>query len=329
MRLVSTLQDNDSVVSYSQVRAKQLRLKRNGEPYLRLVLGDRSGRIESKIWDRVEELHKEIQAGDFVKYQGVVQTYNGRRQMVINQIRKVRPEDSEAGFNPTELIPSTEYDIDEMWESLYALVLEHTSRPSIKQLLTQILDAHEEEIKSYPAGMEVHHGYRGGFLEHVLSVLKSALFFAGHYPDLDKDLLIAGAVLHDIGKLEELSGPDNPVYTTRGQLIGHVVMGFELVRKEAARIPEFPPTLLTLLEHLILSHQGQLEWGSPQPPKLPEALILHYLDDLDAKVNRFSQVLKEDPGDLDFTAYDRLLGRAVFKGGYDEPSSRRANPDDA
>ena len=319
MRLVSTLQDNDSVTSYSQVRTKQLRLKRNGEPYLRLVLGDRSGRIETKIWDQVEKLQEEIQEGDFVKYQGVVESYNGRKQMVINKIRKVLPEDSESGFTPTELIPSSEYDVDEMWRNLNSLVVEHTSRPPIKQLLTQVLNAHEEEIKSYPAGMEIHHNYRGGFLEHVLSVLKGALFFADHYPNLDKDLLIAGAILHDIGKLEELGRPDNPVYTTRGQLIGHVVMGFELVRTEAARIPEFPPTLLMLLEHLILSHQGQLEWGSPQPPKLPEALALHYLDDLDAKLNRFSQVLKEDPGDSDFTAFDRYLGRAVFKGEYDGP----------
>ena len=287
---------------------------------MRLVLGDRSGRIESKVWDRVEELQTELQEGDFVKYRGIVQTYNGRKQMVINQIRKVLPEDSESGFDSTELVPSTEYDIDEMWENLCSLVGEHTSRPAIKQLLTQVLDAHEEEMRNFPAGLEIHHNYRGGFLEHVLSILKGALFFADHYPGVDKDLLIAGALLHDIGKLEELSRPDNPMYTTRGQLIGHVVMGFELVRKEAARIPEFPPTLLTLLEHLILSHQGQLEWGSPQPPKLPEALILHYLDDLDAKINRFSRVLKEDPGDSDFTAFDRYLGRAVFKGNYDEPS---------
>jgi 3'-5' exoribonuclease len=295
-------------------------LKRNGEPYLRLVLGDRSGRIEGKIWDGVDALQKEIQEGDLVKYQGVVQAYNGRNQMIIHKIRKVLPEDSESGFDETELIPSTEYDVDEMWESLCSLVAEHTSRPSIKQLLTQVLDGHEEEIKSYPAAMEIHHGYRGGFLEHVLSVLKGALFFAGHYPDLDKDLLIAGAILHDIGKLEELSGPDNPAYTTRGHLIGHVVMGFDLVRQEAARIPEFPPTLLMLLEHLILSHQGQLEWGSPQQPKLPEALLLHYLDDLDAKINRFRRILKEDPSDSDFTAYDRFLGRAVFKGDYEDPS---------
>ena len=320
MRLVSTLQDNDAVISYSQIRTIQVRMKRNGEPYLRLVLGDRSGRIESKVWDRVDELQKELQVGDFVKYQGLVQAYNGRNQMVIHKIRKVLPEDSDSGFDETELIPSTEYDIDEMWESLCSLVVEHVSRPPIKQLLTHIMEVHEEEIKSYPAGMEIHHAYRGGFLEHVLSVLKGALFFAGHYPDLDKDLLIAGAILHDIGKLEELSGPDNPTYSTRGQLVGHVVMGFDLVRQEAARIPEFPPTLLTLLEHLILSHQGQLEWGSPQPPKLPEALILHYLDDLDAKVNRFGRVLKEDPGDSDFTAFDRFLGRAVFKGDYEEPS---------
>jgi 3'-5' exoribonuclease len=148
----------------------------------------------------------------------------------------------------------------------------------------------------------------------VIAVLESVLFFSRKYPDLDKDLLIAGAVLHDIGKLEELGSPENPAYTTRGRLIGHVVMGAVLVRAEASQITDFPTTLLTQIEHLILSHQGQLEWGSPKKPQTMEALILHYVDDLDAKLNRFHQIVRDDPGDSDFTSFDRYLGRTVFKG---------------
>lgn len=324
MKFIKNLQENESVTSYCQVRSKQAKLKKNGELYLRLVLGDSSGRIEGKLWENIEEVQEGIQAGDFVKYQGVVQVYNGSKQLILKRIRKALQErDSEDDFDVEDLIPCTEYDIEEMWQKLHSLVLQQTSRPCIVQLLTNVLNDNEEQIKSYPAGVEIHHDYWGGFLEHVLSVVESALFFADKYPDLDKDLLIAGAVLHDIGKLEELSGAQNPSYTARGRLIGHVVMGRDLLRREAARIPEFPERLLMLLEHLILSHQGQLEWGSPRRPKLPEALILHYIDDLDAKLNRLCRVRKEDPGDSDFTAFDRYLGRVVFKGKYDEPSEHQ------
>ena len=177
MKFIKHLQENESVTSFCQVRSKQAKLKKNGEPYLRLVLGDRSGRIESKIWENIEEIQEGIQAGDFVKYQGVVQVYNGSKQLILKQIRKALPErDSESGFDVGDLIPCTEYDIEEMWQKLRSLVLGQTSRPCIVQLLSNVLDANEEQMKSYPAGVEIHHDYWGGFLEHVLSVLESALF---------------------------------------------------------------------------------------------------------------------------------------------------------
>jgi 3'-5' exoribonuclease len=314
MKLISDLEVNQAVTSYSQVQRKQVRLKRNGEPYLRLLLRDKSGQIESKVWDNVEECDRQIQEGDFVKYQGLVQIYNGNKQLIVEKIRQAVPEDRMSGFDEGEMIPRSEYDIDGMWQKLCSLVIEHASRPCLRELLNNVLKKNEEKIKSYPAGVEIHHNYWGGFLEHVLSVLESALFFSDKYPALDKDLLVAGAVLHDIGKLEELSTPHNPTYTVRGQLIGHVVMGRDLVRREASCIPEFPVDLLTQLEHLILSHQGQPEWGSPKRPQTREALILHYIDDLDAKLNRFYRVMKQDQGDSDFTPFDRYLGRAVFKG---------------
>ncbi|MDA2929566.1 3'-5' exoribonuclease YhaM family protein [Acidobacteria bacterium AH-259-O06] len=317
MRFIKDLQEGEFVISYSQVRSKEIRLKRNGDPYLRLVFSDSTGRIEGKMWENIEGCQKEIHEGDFVKYQGAVQIYNGSKELIVQQIRRTISQDCGNGFNLRDLIACTEHDIEEMWRRLRSLVLEHTTRPCILQLLNNVLDGNEEQIKSYPAGVEIHHNYWGGFLEHGLSVLESALFFADKYPDLDKDLLIAGAILHDIGKLEELSRPYSPSYTARGQLIGHVVLGCNLLRSEAARIPEFPANLLLLLEHLILSHQGQLEWGSPKRPKIPEALILHYIDDLDAKMNRFSLVLKEDREDSDFTQFDRYLGRAIFKGDYE------------
>ena len=313
MKLIKALEVNQTVTSYAQIRTKQLRLKRNGEPYLWLVLRDRSGQLETKIWNNVEDCDGRINEGDHVKYQGLVQDYKGAKQLVVEKIRKTIPEDRVSGFDENQIIPRTEHDVEKMWTRLQSVVTEHVSRPCIRELLGNILEKNEEKIKSYPAGVEIHHNYWGGFLEHVISVLESVLFFSKNYPDLDKDLLISGAVLHDIGKLEELINPENPAYTTRGRLIGHVVMGAVLVRAEASQITDFPTTLLTQIEHLILSHQGQLEWGSPKKPQTMEALILHYVDDLDAKLNRFHQILRDDPGDSDFTSFDRYLGRMVFK----------------
>lgn len=318
MEFIRDLKEGDSFTSYSQVRSKQIRVKRKGGSYLALLLGDRTGSIEAKIWDDVDNCQHLVQEGDFVKYKGVVQLYNGSRQVIVERIRKINREKHTDAPDERDLVPCTEHDIDQMWLRLNTLVVENTTRPCIRQLLKNILKAHHEKIRSYPAAKEIHHNYWGGFLEHVLSVVESAVFFAKRYPGLDQDLLVAGATLHDIGKLEELRRPENPSYTTRGTLIGHVVLGRDLVRAEAASIPDFPDTLLVLLEHLILSHQGQPEWGSPRIPQIPEALVLHYLDDLDAKMNRWYKVLKEDRGDSDFTQFDRYLGRVIFRGQYDE-----------
>lgn len=315
--MISELQEGQPVSSFSQLLAKQIRSKRNGEPYLRLVLGDRSGKIEARMWEGIESCRDEIEPGDFVRYEGRVETYNGAPQIIVDQIRRVRPEDRQQGFSEKDLIPTTSGDIEEMWERLLRLVQERTARPPVRLLLEKILQDRAEAIRSYPAAVEIHHNYWGGFLEHVLSVLESALFFAGRYPRLDADLLIGGAILHDIGKLEELTGPLAPSYTVKGHLIGHVVLGRDILREAAAQIPGFPTGVLLLLEHMILSHQGRPEWGAPKCPQIPEALLLHYLDDLDAKLNRFFSVREKDPGDSDFTRYDRYLERVLFKGDYD------------
>lgn len=324
MRLISELTEGEQIVSYSQLRSKQVKLKKDGHPYLRLVLSDRSGHIEAKIWDNVPSYRSLLKEGDFVRYQGVVQRYNGSNQLVIDQMRPVEEADRRNGFNLKDLIPTTEHDVDQMWRRLRDLARQHIKRPQVLQLVEALLDRYEEPFKSFPAGTEVHHSYWGGFLEHVLSVLESALYFCGKYPNLDGDLLLSGAILHDIGKLAELSGPANPAYTVQGNLIGHIVLGRDMVREQARHIPGFPPTFLTLLEHLILSHQGQPEWGSPQRPKLPEALVLHYVDDLDAKMNRVYRVLREDQGDSPFTSYDRFLERVIFKGPYEDSAPESA-----
>lgn len=325
MKYIRDLKENDNVTSFSMVRQKRIKLKRNGEPYIELILVDRTGQIEAKIWEDVNIWRDQIAEGDLVKYRGRVQVYNTSRQLILEKIRKTTAEDTADGFAEQEVIPATEYDIDEMWDRLNELVVQNCRTGAILQLLQNVLSRFRDRIKSYPAATEVHHNYWGGFLEHSLSVLDSAIYFSGKYPNLDRDLLVAGAVLHDIGKIEELANPHSPGYTTRGILIGHIVLGRDILREEAAKIPDFPSDRLVLLEHLILSHQGQLEWGSPKQPRIAEALVLHYIDDLDAKINRVFRLLRDDQNDTPFTAFDRILGRELFKGvprnGEPEPST--------
>ena len=314
MQLIEKITEGQQVKSLAQVRSKQLRPKKNGELYLRLVLSDRSGRIEARMWDGFDGIVEELSEGDFVRYQGLVEVYNGVKQLVISEIRKVSLKDvREHGFLP-ELLPSTENDISAMWQELRSIIGTKIQRKVLRDLLDLLLADNKEAICSFPAGVEIHHAYLGGFLEHVLSLVRSAIFFGDHYQELDRDLLITGAILHDIGKLRELSGPITPGYTTEGRLIGHVVLGRDILREAAARVSGFPDDLLIQLEHIIISHQGQLEWGAPRRPKTPEALVLHYLDDLDAKLNRFFRALKEDKDDSEFTAYDRYFGRFLYKG---------------
>ena len=314
MQLIKKLQAGEAVTSFSQIQSKQVRFKRDGDPYLRLVLRDSSGCIEARLWNHTEELDQAFKEGDFVKYKAKIELYNGNRQLILERIRKAVPEDRLHGFKESELVARTDRDIEEMWKELQTLIDEHTTKVYIRKLLSNILAKFREEIKTYPAGVEVHHNYWGGFLEHILSVLESAVFFSKKYPTLDQDLLVAGAVLHDIGKIQELGTPHASSYTVRGHLIGHVVLGFDLLQKEASLIPNFPSEVLTQLGHLILSHQGRRKWGSPKRPKTPEALVLHYIDDLDAKMNRFFRVLEQDEGRSDFTAFDYYLQRSVYKG---------------
>lgn len=324
MRLIESLKEDDRVTSYSLIRSKQTRKKKNGDPFLRIVLGDRTGNVEARLWDNVEALGTGLKEGAFVEYSGRVETYNGVLQVILKEIRVIDPS-AVPGLDIMDFVPSTDHDVEAMWARLLEIVQKHTRRPCVRELLELTLSQHGERFRSYPAAVEIHHNYAGGFLEHVVSLCESVLYYSGRFPALDVDLLVAGAVLHDIGKLEELSGPVGPTYTTVGNLIGHVIIGRDILRDAAAQIPEFPPTLLMLLEHMILSHQGQLEWGSPKRPKIPESIVLHYVDDLDAKLNRALRVIENSSSEGDFTERDYHLGRALFQGDYDE-SPPEASP---
>ncbi len=311
-KFIREFQLSDVVITFALLRGLQTRTRRTGEEFLALELQDRTGTIEAKIWD-IEEPMRQLGTGDYVKIKARVEEYRGTLQLAIEKIRKVVDSDRDQGFQESDCVISTPYDIEEMWVKLRALVDRELSDDFVRQLVENILARTEDRFKYYPAAQEIHHGYRGGFLEHVLSVTQNCVYFAGRYPEADKNLLIAGGILHDIGKLEELTPAPAVEYTVQGRLVGHIILGRDLVREEATKIPNFPEETLLLIEHLILSHQGDYDWGSPKRPKILEALILHYLDDLDAKVNHLQGVLQAHRGPGLFTAYDRILGRVLYK----------------
>ncbi|MBI2822539.1 MAG: HD domain-containing protein [Acidobacteria bacterium] len=311
-KFIADFQPNQTIVTFAVIRSVWSRTKRSGEEFLALQLQDRTGTIEAKIWE-VEEPMRQLRAGDYVKVKGRVEDYRGTLQLGVEKIRKASEADRARGFRESDLVISTPYDIDAMWGRLHTLVEGEVADPFVLQLLKNVLERTGERFKYYPAAQEIHHGYRGGFLEHVLSVTESCAYVAGRYPDVDKDLLIAGGILHDIGKLQELTAAPAVEYTMEGRLIGHIILGRDLVRAEAARIPNFPERTLLLIEHLIVSHHGDYDLGSPKRPKILEALILHYLDDMDAKVNHFQTAIHAHRGPGPFTGYDRILGRVLCK----------------
>ncbi|HEY2930677.1 MAG TPA: HD domain-containing protein [Acidobacteriota bacterium] len=324
-KFISDFQVNEVLTTFAMMRSVQVRVRKTGEEFLSLELQDRTGAIEARVWE-IEDSMRQLRPGDYVKVKARVEDYKGRLQLMVERIRRITDSDRDQGFDESDCIISTPYEIEEMWSRLLALVNREVTDPFVSALLKNILESTAVSFKSYPAAQEIHHGYRGGFLEHVLSVTENCVYFANHYPDADKNLLVAGGILHDIGKLEELTPAPAIEYTTAGRLIGHIVLGRDLVRREAAKIEGFPEQTLLLLEHLILSHQGDYDWGSPKRPKVLEALILHYLDDLDAKVNHLQGVLRAHRGDSEFTHYDRILGRVLFKRKQASPPDETLQP---
>ncbi len=290
---ISDFQKNTSIQGFFLVREKHLRSTRNNDPYLQVSLQDNSGSIEAKVWENVPAFEKSFDEGDAVVVKGRVSEYGNRLQLEIVDIGQASPgKHAEYGFDLAHLIPSTRSDIDEMWKAL-ALIIKGVKHKQLKSLISIIYKENATRIKGHPASMKLHHAWQGGYLEHILSMAKIGVFLGDHYA-VDKDLLLAGIMLHDIGKIFELQPASKPGYTDEGKLIGHIVMGRDIVREAIARIDGFPRELQLKLEHLILSHQGKYEWQSPKQPKFIEALLLHQIDELDARMNMFQEALEKD-----------------------------------
>ncbi len=268
--------------SFFLVLAKQQRSTKTNKPYLNLILGDRTGQIEGRVWELSDpRIARDFERGDVVKARGSVSRFDERLQMKIDQLRKAAANEAER----SDLLPSTSYDPAELWRQLLGFA-ESVANPDLKRLLTTILDDPllAEAYRAAPAAKQLHHAWLGGLLEHVVSLLTLADRLAAHYPLLDRDLLLTGVILHDIGKTRELSWETGFEYTIEGALLGHIQMGAALAERAIDSLPGFPPKLKALVLHMILSHHGKLEFGSPKLPMTPEALALSFIDDLDAKM---------------------------------------------
>ncbi|MFZ5448396.1 MAG: 3'-5' exoribonuclease YhaM family protein [Thermodesulfobacteriota bacterium] len=323
---IARLREGDVVQQYFMVRQAESRTDKSGKPFLSLILGDASGQIVARVWNKVLiKCPGPFAPGDHVAVQAQVESYKGEPQLniqYINTVEALRAMGRDLReYDPDLLVQATSYDRELLWQELCQLA-ETQIRQPLKQLVLSLLDSHREQFLVCPAARLYHHPYVGGLLEHTWFVARHTLASLDIYPDLDRDLALAGAILHDLGKIKEIANPPAPELTVSGQLLGHIVLGWDMVRS-AAQALEFPdPTLLVQLEHIILSHHGSLEFGSPIQPKTREALLVNFLDDLDAKLKMMSQHLESDSAEGDFTSYHRVLQRGLYKGGYSADQNR-------
>ncbi len=308
---IGTLTANEIITGQFLVLSKEIRQKRTGEPYLTLHLADRTGEMEAKMWDNVAEVMETFGRDDFVKVKGLMQLYQNRTQFTVHKLRRL--EDHEV--DPSDYFPCSERDPEEMFTELQGIIA-GLSSPHLRALLDALF-ADPQLVRLYklaPAAKSIHHACRGGLLEHVLSLCALCRLTASHYKNIDLDLLLAGAILHDIGKVEELSYARSFGYSADGQLLGHIVIGLRMVGAKLEQVPDFPPKLRTLLEHLIISHHGELEFGSPKVPIFPEALLLHHLDNLDSKMDAMRSALnRERLADGEFTGWVAPLERILLR----------------
>ncbi len=308
---VGDLTPNDLVTAQFLVISKEIRQKKAGEPYLTLRLADRTGDIEAKMWDNVAEVMDTFERDDFVKVKGLVQTYQNRSQFTVHRLRRL--EENEVDL--ADYFPCSERDIEEMFAELQGIIA-GLQNAYLRQLLEAVFSDSRlvNRYKMAPAAKNIHHACRGGLLEHVLSLCSLSRTTAAHYKNIDVELLLTGAILHDIGKIEELSYARSFGYSPEGQLLGHIVIGLRIVGHKLDGISGFPPKLRMLVEHMIVSHHGELEFGSPKVPVFAEALLLHHLDNLDSKMDAMRSALKRDSQvEGEFTGWINSLERSLLK----------------
>lgn len=319
---------------FALMTSKEELTTREGKPYFKVGFRDARREVSFPIWDNspwAAECRDHWTPGVFYKLRAVYRETTYGPQLEIRKIREVIDSDKADGFDPTMCQPSSRFEPQAMLDELFDITREHLRRPDLRELVELLLNTYREQLLTHPAARRHHHAYAGGYLEHVLGVTRSAVFLAGKYadyypdlrPPLDKELVIAGAMLHDIGKLRELEQqPTDTFFTPAGELIGHVLLGRDMVREAAAQIKIDGEALLRL-EHIVVSHQRLPEWGAPKPPMTPEALIVHYADDLDAKFHMMYAVLRDDKTSGPVTTAKNMLQQKVYRGPDSSPSAGR------
>ena len=305
MKYISSLREGERINEIYLCKSKQTAMTKAGKPYDNVILQDKTGTLDAKIWDTGSDGIEEFDAMDYVAITGDITSFQGNLQCSIKRARKV----SEGEYDPADYLPVSKKDIEEMYKELMALI-QSVKNPYLGKLLHMFFDNEEfaKRFKFHSAAKSVHHGFVGGLLEHSLSVAKNCDFFAGNYPVLNRDLLITAAIFHDVGKLKELSVfPEND-YTDAGQLLGHIVIGSEWISDAIKKIDGFPVVLANELKHCILSHHGELEFGSPKKPALIEAVALSFADNIDAKMETFTELLSVVPeNNTDWQGYNRFM----------------------
>lgn len=294
---------------------KSIRTGRGGD-YLALTLSDATGEVAGRAFENLERLREEFDAGEFVKVQGRANHHNGRLQFIVENIRRVMTapdsQDRRDGFREELIVPAAPRPVDEMWTELLQ-VAAAVQNPHLNTLLTRLIAEHEARLRLWPAARVVHHAYRGGFLEHILTMAEAGRTLAMLY-GANVDLVVTGAILHDIGKLRELEYGTITTYTREGNLIGHVTLGSIMVNDACRAIPGFPETLRDEVLHLIVSHHGERAHGAPVEPLSVEAYILSSVDALDATINQIRRAIRGDESGAEFTSYQPRLGRVLWKG---------------
>ncbi len=316
-RFIQQLGPQEQVHGVFRAGNKQLRPNRLGSLYLQVDLTDRTGSITARLWNANENHYRSFENGDYVRVEGTTQVYQGALQLIASRIQRVDP----AEVDPADFTPVTPCQVDRLMNRL-AELLREIRHPALRNLAECFLldEAFLRDLAKAPAGMKFHHAYEGGLVDHVVNLMELARLIAPRYPELDPELLLMGAFLHDIGKVRELTYEREYGYSDAGQLLGHLVIGTQMLEDKIRQAEQlagepFPAELALRLKHMIVSHHGQLDFGSPKPPMTLEALALHCLDHLDAWMAAFQQCMKEDPNvGSSWTAFQSQLNRKLFKG---------------
>jgi len=312
--------DGDNVEGFALLTKLERRQDKNGKDFLDLELADATGTMSAKAWNGSAALEGTYELHDFVAFKGQVKSYRDQLQISVQACRTAGDEDRKYGFDESLLIPSTREDIDDLWRRLETLYEHEIKHPMLRLLYAAAIAQHGEMLRLHPAAKTIHHACRGGLLEHVVSMAELATHVAAHYPEVDRELVLMGVLFHDLGKTIEIGAMPINEYTPPGRMVGHVVIGRDMLRDLCSEIDGFPEDVQLHLEHLILSHQGRKEFGSPVEPMTSEALVLSFVDDLDSKIAQLRDARDRSEG----FQFLRPMGRYMFLG-----NGRSQEPDES